>query len=181
MLAAARGFAAIVSGDRKAASWFDFSRRGLAGSFVAFLVATVVSAYISSANGDSAYGQLPPGRLLMTALFLFAVQLGFSALVLRQIKRLDAFVLYVVADNWVTFFITIASTVLTLIGIASDAVVVVVGLLVLLVEINIARLIMTLNPWQIAVFLIAQLVGAGLAWLFVATVFLPVPPDSLAQ
>ena len=63
----------------------------------------------------------------------------------------------------------------------SAAVVVVVGLLVLLVEINIARLIMTLNPWQIAIFLIAQLVGAGLAWLFIASVFLPVPPDSVAQ
>jgi hypothetical protein len=177
MLSAARGLVAIVSGDRRAPSYFDFSRRGLAGSFIAFLVASAISAYLPSSNGDFGYGALPPARLLAMAAFLFAVQLGFSALVLRQIKRLDVFVPYLVADNWATFFITLGSTLLTMLGIAGDAVVVVVGLLVLLVEINIARLIMTLSPWQIAMLLVAQLVGVSLG-LLVVGMFLPMPQDA---
>ena len=44
MSAAARGCIALLMGDRKAASYFDFSQRGLAGSFVAFLVATLLNA-----------------------------------------------------------------------------------------------------------------------------------------
>ncbi|HVW92781.1 MAG TPA: hypothetical protein VHB74_09240 [Devosia sp.] len=180
LLAAARGLVAIVSGDRRAPSWFDFTRRGLAGSFIALLVATAVSAYLPTLNSDAGYGNLPPSRLLLMAIFLFAIQLGFSALVLRQIGRLEVLVPYLVADNWATFFITLGSTILTLLGIAGDAVVVVVGLLVLLVEINIARLIMTLSPWQIAALLVAQLVGVTIG-LFIVGMFLPLPADALAQ
>lgn len=178
LIAAARGVAAIVTGDRRAAGYFDFSQRGLAGSFIAFLVATTFSAFLPSVGGDSGYGALPPGRLITIAGFLFAVQIGFSALVLRQLKRLDGFVPYLVADNWATFFLTAISSLLTLMGIGGDFVVIVVGILVLIVEINTARLIVTLSPWQIAMFLVAQLVGVALG-LIVISLFVPVPPDVL--
>ena len=43
-------------------------------------------------------------------------EIGFSAIVLRQLKRLDGLVPYLVADNWATFYITVFSTVLALVN-----------------------------------------------------------------
>jgi len=178
LLAAARGVAAIITGDRRAPGYFDFSQRGLAGSFIAFLLATALSAYAPLIGGDAGSGALPPGRLILTALFLFAIQVGFSALVLRQLNRLDGFVPYLVADNWATFFLTAASSLVTLLGLNGDLIVVVVGIVVLVVEINTARLIVTLSPWQIAMFLVAQLVGVAIG-LIIISFFMPMPADVL--
>ena len=80
---------------------------------------------------------------------------------LRQIGRLDGLVPYLVADNWATFFITIISTLLSLAGIGDEFAIIALGILVIIVEINIARLIVTLPGLQIAMFLIAQLVGVS--------------------
>ena len=117
----------------------------------------------------------PPGTLtrgLLLVAVLFAVQIGFSALVLRQIGRLDGLVPYLVADNWATFFITIISTLLSLAGIGDEFAIIALGILVIIVEINIARLIVTLPGLQIAMFLIAQLVGVMLV-LFLMSLFWP--------
>lgn len=178
LVAAARGVAAIIVGDRRAASYFDFSRRGLAGSFIAFLAATAFSAYVPLIGGSSDTPQISTGRLLLMAVFLFGVQIGFSALVLRQLNRLDSFVPYLVADNWATFFITAISTLLNAFGLAGDFALIVIGILVLVVEINISRLIVTLSPWQIAIFLVAQLVGVAIGLIVVGLIF-PLPPDLL--
>ena len=48
----------------------------------------------------------------------------------------------------------------------------------LVVEINTARLIVTLSPWQIAMFLVAQLVGVALGLILVG-LFVPIAPDAL--
>jgi hypothetical protein len=50
---------------------------------------------------------------------------------------------------------------------------------VIIVEVNIARLIVTLTPIQIAMFLIAQLVGVSIGLLLVGFLF-PVSPEVLA-
>lgn len=175
MVAAARGIAAVAIGDRRAASFFDFSPRGLAGSFIAFLIATACSAYLPNLTGGASAG-VPTSRLVLMAGLLFAVQLGFSALVLRQLNRLDGFVPYLVADNWATFFVTAVSSLLTLFGLSSDVTVLVIGVLVLVIEINIGRLVVGLNGWQIAMLLIAQLVGVGLGLLLVGLV-VPLPTE----
>jgi hypothetical protein len=178
LVAASRGVGAIIAGDKRAASYFDFSLRGLAGSFIAFLVVTAFSAYLPLVIGG-ADPALPTGRLLMMAGFLYAVQVGFSALVLRQINRLDGLVPYLVADNWATFFVTIASTIVGIFGPAANFMLVVAALLVLVIEINIARLIVTLNRWQIAMFLVAQIVGILIGLLIMGAIF-PLPPDLVA-
>ncbi|MDR3472875.1 MAG: hypothetical protein P4M09_14520 [Devosia sp.] len=173
LVAAARGIAAILVGDRRAAGNFDFSQRGLAGSFIAFLVAALVGTYAPSFGGDGGHSGLPPSA----PLFIAGAQMGLSALVLRQLNRLDGFVPYLVADNWATFFLTAISSLLAVFGFAGDAAVVIVGIVVLIIEINIARLIVTLSPWQIAMFLVAQAVGTLLA-LAVVLVLFPLPPDA---
>jgi hypothetical protein len=170
--AAARGCLALLMGDRRAPGYFDFSQRGLAGSFVAFLTATLINAVIPIAMGI----ETPPGSItrgLILVAILFAVQIGFSALVLRQIGRLDGLVPYLVADNWATFFITIFSTLMMVAGVGDEVAIIALGILVIIIEINIARLIVTLPGLQIAMFLIAQLVGVTIVLLVIGLVWPP--------
>jgi hypothetical protein len=170
MSAAARGCLALLVGDRKAPGYFDFSQRGLVGSFVAFLVATLFNAISPMLMGiEVKPGEITRGLILVAV--LFAAQIGFSALVLRQIGRLDGLVPYLVADNWATFFITIIATLLMFTGIGDEFAIIALGILVIVVEVNIARLIVTLPGLQIAMFLIAQLVAVTLVLLIVGLVW----------
>jgi hypothetical protein len=177
MTAAARGVVALIMGDRKAARFFDFSTRGLVGSFIAFLAITGVNAVLPIALGMSG-ATASIARSVLMVVILFALQVGFSAIVLRQLNRLDGLVPYLVADNWATFFITLASTLLALMGLAGDVTLIAIGILVIVVEINIARLIVTLSPLQIAMFLIAQLVGVSIGLLLIGVMF-PLSPADL--
>jgi hypothetical protein len=117
-------------------------------------------------------------RSVLMVVILFALQIGFAAIVLRQLGRLDGLVPYLVADNWATFFITLGSTALALVGFSGDMALIAIGILVIVVEINIARLIVTLSPLQIAMFLVAQLVGVSIGLLLLGAMF-PLSPAEL--
>jgi hypothetical protein len=177
MTAAARGVLALIVGNRQAADHFDFSPRGLAGSFVAFLAVTAINAMLPPLLGASG-PQASAFRSVASVAILFVFQIAFSVIALRQLKRLDGFVPYLVADNWATFFVTIVSTVLVMMGFGGDLAIIVIGILVIIIEINIARLIVTLSPLQIAIFLIAQLVGVSIGLLIVGMLF-PISPAEL--
>jgi hypothetical protein len=177
LTAAARGVLALIVGNRRAADYFDFSLRGLAGSFIAFLMVTALQAVMPSLLGVRG----PEGsvfRAMTTVAILFTLQVGFSAIVLRQLRRLDGFIPYLVADNWATFFVTLGSTLLLMVGMGGDLAIILIGILVIVIEINIARLIVTLSPLQIAMFLVAQLVGVSIGLLLVGVVF-PMTPAEL--
>jgi hypothetical protein len=164
MMAAGRGVFGLLIGDRQSPSYFDFSPRGLAGSFIAFLIVTALNAALPVVLGV----ELPPGaytRSLMVVALLYVLQVGFSAIVLRQLKRMDGLLPYLVADNWATFFLTLVSAALASAGLASDALVLILGLVIIVLEVNISRLVVTLSPLQIAMFIIARLVGASLGIL----------------
>lgn len=174
---AGRGVAALVMGDRRVPSYFDFSLRGLTGSFLAFLAAMLINAVLPKLMGATgAAGSI--FRSVLMIVILFAFQVGFSALVLRQLRRLDGLVPYLVADNWATLYITIAATLLALLGLSGDISLIVIGILVIVIEINIARLIVTLTPLQIAMFLIAQLVGVSAGLILIGAMF-PLTPAEL--
>lgn len=179
MVAAARGCVLLLVGNREAPRHFDFSQSGLVGSFIALLVSTAFSAYFPALLGMGGAGGSITRGLLMSAL-LFALQVGFSAIVLRQIKRLDGLRPYLVADNWATFFLSLITTFLALLGFGGDFAMIVTGIVVLIIEINIARLIVTLTPLQIAMFLIAQVVGVSIG-LIVLGALIPLPPDVQAD
>jgi len=73
--------------------------------------------------------------------------------------RLDGFMPYLVADNWVNFYVSLIGAIsIVLLG-GSDIMLLVVGLLSIIIEINIARRIVTLAPVQIAIFIVAQVVA----------------------
>jgi len=172
-MAAGRGVLALFVGNRQAGGYFDLTPRGLAGSFIALLLVSVLNAAMPTIMGiedDSIT------RALLVVAILFAMQLGFAAIVLRQVRRQDGFLPYLVADNWATFFLTLISTALVAAGLANDFTLVALGVVVIVVEVNIARLIVTLTPLQIAMFLIAQMVGVSIGLVLVAFLF-PLPSE----
>jgi hypothetical protein len=177
LMSAGRGVIGLLIGDKRAGSYFDFSQRGLAGSFIAFIAVTGLNAVLPALLGSKDSGGI--ARSVLMVAILFALQLGFSAIVLRQLKRMDGLVPYLVADNWATFFLTLISGALAAAGVDGDPVLIVLAIVVIVVEVNIARLIVTLSPLQIAMFLVAQLVGVSIGLVLIGSMF-PVPPPAAA-
>jgi hypothetical protein len=157
-LDAARGAWALVLGRQDAASYFDFSQRGLIGSFIALLLAIAVSVFGPQLLGVGSPTGAAAGMTLLSGL-LFALQIGAAYFVLRMMGRLDGFMPYLVADNWVNFYVSLIGAIsIVLLG-GSDIMLLVVGVLSIIIEINIARRIVTLAPVQIAIFIVAQVVA----------------------
>ncbi|HHS82432.1 MAG TPA: hypothetical protein ENJ68_02830 [Devosia sp.] len=177
MKLAARGTLAVLTGKADAARYFDFSHRGLAGSFIAFLIAITLNAYLPDMLGGdprTGSGGPSPSLAVFMALFLFVLQTVFGAFALKQFDRMDGFIPYLVADNWATFFITILSLGLILLDVSPQVFVFGVGGAVLVSEINISRLIVTLKPMQVVMFLLAQFIGILTGVILVGTL-LPAP------
>lgn len=174
-----RGVAALAMGDRKAPGWFDFSERGLVGSFIALLAVIGINAALPLLLGMEGAGGSAL-RSVVTIVFLLGAQIGASALVLRQIGRQDGLVPYLVADNWATFTITTISLLLPLVGLGNEFTLVMIAILVIVIEVNIARLVVTLSVGQIVLFLIAQLVGVMVGLLIIGLT-LPLPPELAAE
>jgi len=168
--AAGRGVLALVVGDRKASQYFDFSQKGLVGSFIGLLAVTFISALLPLVM-PGAGGGYSIGKSALIAVILFGFQIAFAAIVLRQLKRLDGLQPYLVADNWASVFISLGQLALSFVGFQGELAFFALSILVIVVEINIARLIVTLSPLQIAMFMIAQLVGVSIALIIVGSLF----------
>ncbi len=176
-IAAIRGVFALVFGDRRAADYFDFSERGLYGSFIAFLGTVLIAAALPALLRPPD----TPGSVfqsVLTMALMFAFEIGAGAIVLRQLNRLDGFVPYLIATNWATSIGLLAQVIGLFAGLPPEVVVIVVGLASLLVSINIGRLILTLRPLHIVIFLVVQLVGGSIALLLVAMMY-PISPAEL--
>ena len=177
LMAAGRGVFGLLVGDKKAGSYFDFSRRGLYGSLVAIVLIIALGAalpLILSSDHD------PFGASAVQLAIIYAAPVLFAVLVLRQNKRMDALVPFLVGYNWANFFATLILAALFAAGIGGGLPVVIIGIALIVVEVNIGRFVMTLAPLQIAALLVAQIVGICLASLLLLWMF-PPPPDALAQ
>jgi hypothetical protein len=176
---AARGAWALVLGRQDAPRYFDFSLRGVIGSLIALVLAVAVSVF-----GPALLGVASPtgaaATMTLLSVLLFAIQIGTAYFVLNMLGRLDGFLPYLVADNWVNFYVSLIGAVsIVLLG-GSDIMLVVVGLVSIIVEINIARRIVTLAPMQIAIFIVAQVVAQLVGLVVLGGVILqtmgPLPP-----
>jgi hypothetical protein len=177
LMAAGRGIGGLLVGNRRAGSYFDFSRRGVYGSFIAILLIVALGAtlpLILSAQHDSILSSV------IQLVVIYASQIGFAALVLRQTKRMDAFFPFLVGYNWLNFFGTLVLAACLAAGVGGNILLIVVAIAVIFVQVNICRILMTLAPLQTAALIIAQIVGVVLA-LFVLTLIFPMPPDAAAQ
>lgn len=172
---AGRGVLALIVGDRKAGRHFDLGLRGLASSLIAFLGVNAVMAYVPALMSPSPHdGAIGTGLLL--SLGLAAIPIALAALVLRQMKRLDGFVPFLVADFWANSFLSVVMALLLLAGTPFELTVIGLGIVVLVVEINIARLIVTLTPLQVASFVVAQFAG-GLVGVMLLGMLVGAPAD----
>jgi hypothetical protein len=174
MVSAGRGVLALIMGDRKAGSYFDLTLRGLTGAMIAFLTVNAFMAFAPALLQGAPQGGVGIG--LLTSLALAAIPVGLAALVLRQFRRLDGFVPFLVADLWGNSFLSVGMALLLLTGLPFEFTVIALGIVVLIVEINIARLIVTLPPLQIATFVIAQFAG-GLVGVMLLGMLLGGSPD----
>ncbi|MDP1732365.1 MAG: hypothetical protein Q8L54_14565 [Devosia sp.] len=175
LVSAGRGVLALILGDRKAGSYFNLTLHGLTGSTIAFLAVNALMAYAPALLRGSPHGGVGIG--LLTSLALAAIPVALAALVLRQFQRLDGFVPFLVADLWGNSFLSVGMALLLLAGLPFELTVIGLGIVVLIVEINIARLIVTLPPLQIATFVIAQFAG-GLVGVMLLAMLLGGPADA---
>jgi hypothetical protein len=154
-VSAARGVGGLIVGDREVARRFELTTQGLAGSFAALLVVMGIGAGLPLLLGFHG--------LVLRAVVIFAIsfvlQVGCAALALRQVKRLDGFVPYLVADNWASVCVTLGGLVLSLLGVPNEIIGFPVGVLMIVIAVNIGRLIIKLQPMQVAMFTVAQVVG----------------------
>ena len=132
VVAAGRGVLALIVGDRKAPQHFDFSERGLVGSFIGLLLVTFLSALVPLALPGAAE-HYSIARSVGIAVILFSFQVGFAALVLRQMKRLDGLRPYLVADNWASVYISVGQLLLSFVGFQGELAFFALSILVIVV------------------------------------------------
>ncbi|WEJ32650.1 hypothetical protein [Devosia sp. SD17-2] len=171
---AIRGFVALVTGKRDAAAYFDFSPKGLVGSLIAVLIAVMLAGFGPMLLGAPVPAGAPTQSIIINGV-LFAAQAGMAWIVLRQMRRQDGFVPYLVASNWVTLASGLLLLISTLFGEVGIVMLLGIVVIALLTFINIGRFIVTLSPLQIGLLFISQTVGVFLALGIVALV-LPPPP-----
>jgi hypothetical protein len=96
---------------------------------------------------------------------------------LRQFGRLDGLTPYLVTTNWASLFVAVVSLLLGFLGNAVSVVMLVAGLVF---QINVARLIVTLSGGQIALFLLAQLIGITIIFMMLVVLFPGLMPEMTA-
>ncbi len=177
-LAAGRGVLALLVGDRKAARYFDLGPGGLPGSLIAVLGVELVVSYgpallgLAGRSGGAGMG-------LLLGLGAAAMQAGMVWLFLGLIRRTDGFVPFMVADFWASALLTMAWVLLLMVGLPPLFVTTAFAVVALVVEVNIARLIVTLPPLQIAGLVLAQLLGGFIALQLIGPL-LGLPPEMAA-
>jgi hypothetical protein len=184
-LDAARGTWALVLGRRDAAQYFDFSQRGLVGSVIALVLSLAVQAFGPHPIDVSAPPVMALSVVIMAAVVI-AAQYGILYLVLRQLGRADSFLPFLVVQNWATLFqAVIAVAIIGLLGAPmtvnaagiaelTNGSLPYIGLsiAILVIWVNLARLIMTLRPLHVAIF-IATLMGSALVLPLFFGAFMP--------
>lgn len=173
-LAAARGMLALVIGDRRAPDNFDFTLRGLAGAGIVFLGIVALTHYGPLLAGVELRAGIGRSALLLVG--IMAAQIGAGVALLSFLRRSDAIVPFITATLWASVFVSLASFFGAFTGLPASAVVTVFGLLLLVVEVNIGRLIVTLPPLQVGGLVAAQLMGSFIG-LTIAGSFMPLPSD----
>jgi hypothetical protein len=174
MMAAGRGIIGLLIGNRAAPAFFDFSTRGLVGSFIAFVAVSLLNGALPMALGVA----LTPGAITRALIFVaigYTLQLAFAAIVLRQVGKLDRLKSFLVADNWGSFFVILIMAALSASSLIGIPVYVVFAILSLVIEVNIARLIIGLPGIQVATFVIARLAAAFISVMLAQSIGLIAP------
>jgi hypothetical protein len=172
LVSALRGCLALLTGQRDASTYFDFSRRGLVGSLIGAILAIGLAGF-----GPMIFGLMPPpGAATQSVVInsvLFVAQAGTAFLALRQMGRQDGFVPYMVASNWVTLLSALLLLASTLLGGLAFAIMIFVVIVAIVTFVNIGRFIVTLTPIQIGILFLSQAVGVFISMAIIGFLLVP--------
>jgi hypothetical protein len=166
LAAAAMGTSRILFGRRDAASYFALDLRGLAGSFIALLLAVTINLVLTALivqdpNGPTSF------ETLIGNVALYGMQIAATWVVLRWIGKSDYFTAYLTVDNWVTFFLSTILAVLGLIGLGGEMGLILAGIVTIVAKVNIARIVLELRAMHIVLLIVGQTVGGFLGLMLV--------------
>ncbi len=174
----------LMLGRPDALSRFDFSQRGLAGSFIALIVAFVVFTAITGMGAAARQTMSPAGQLFIIGT-LIAARFVALRVVLPRLDALHGFRSVMVASNWVnaiavgglvgvTFCVAFAGA-LMLGPTAGETLVAIIltlwaaiAIATFIAEINILRIIAGLRGGEVVMVLAAQLFAMILAVFILA-------------
>ena len=172
----------LVLGRRDALNWFDFSQRGLAGSFIPLVLAFVVFTGFTSMGAAARPTVSPAGQLFICGT-LIAARFVALRLVLPRLDALHAFRPIMVVSNW-TNAIAVGGLIAMTFGVAFVGALILgptagetlVGMILtvwaaiaaIIAEINILRLVAGLNGGEVIIVLGAQIVALILAVFILA-------------
>ena len=174
LMAAARGCVALLVGNRQAPSYFDFSQRGLVGSLIALVIGLAVQAFGPQLLGVTE-GSAGGSAVVILGGIMLAVEIGVAYAVLRILSRGEELVPFIVVQNWTVMIQGVIAVIITAVFGPPFAVdpatkmaeftngtlpYLVLGIAALIVWVNSARLILTLRPKHVALFVAAQLTAA---------------------
>lgn len=165
----------LLLGRADAGYHFDFSRRGLAGSFIPLVIANVLLAGFLGTGGQMQGGYSPAMQIFGAGL-LTIFRYGAMRLILPQLSALHAFRPFMVASNWsmaigvfAMLGATFAGAFLAALFLGPGGGNAIVSLILLLwlglagamlaVEINIYRLVVGLKAGEIVMVVMAQFVA----------------------
>jgi len=178
------GMLRLVLGRRDAISRFDFSQRGLAGSFIALIVAFVVFTAITGMGAAVRQTMSPTGQLFIIGT-LVAARFVALRISLPRLDALHAFRPVMVASNWVNAIavggLVAATFCLAFVGAlmlgptAGETLVaiiltlwVAIAIATFVAEVNILRLVAALGGGEIVMVLAAQVFALILAIFILA-------------
>lgn len=178
------GMLRLVLGRRDATCRFDFSQRGLAGSFIALIVAFVVFTAITGMGAAVRQTMSPTGQLFIIGT-LVAARFVALRISLPRLDALHAFRPVMVASNWVNAIavggLVAATFCLAFVGAlmlgptAGETLVaiiltlwVAIAIATFVAEVNILRLVAALGGGEIVMVLAAQVFALILAIFILA-------------
>lgn len=169
---AAQGAWALVLGRPDAAQYFDFSARGLIGSFIALVLAIAVASFAPLLLGVDS-GPASGTQAAIANVTVYAAQIGAAWLLLDRLGRLDGLVPFLVATNWVAFLGGLVLAISPLFGALGLVILFVVAIGILVVYVNIGRHVVTLSPLQIGFMLASEILASLVALVLLALLFPP--------
>lgn len=174
---AALGTGALIFGWRDAPYYFEETERGLAGSFIALILANLMLTLFLGI-GTTATGTGPSAATqIFVSGFLVAMRYGTIRLVLALLGALGAFRAAMIAANWAFAIWTGAMVGLTFVLVILAALVLgppaepivnlivlvwaMAGFVLLAIEFNLYRLVIGLNGAGMAILAVSQIAALG--------------------
>ena len=177
--AALAGSWRLVAGRRDAPGYFSTDMRGLVSSFIALLISVAIT-FLASGVVAPAGAEISTFAALLQNALSYAGIMAPTWVIFNLLGFAGRFVAFVTVENWLTAFVNLAvtgaalfsgNTLLTVIVAAA-------GVITLVARINNARLVVGMKAAQIAMLVVAQIVGTLVALLINVSLFgLPYVPE----